>query len=289
MVKEIPYIECESDFFKQHGVEIMSIEDLSNRKASLEKPHRLDSYLFVFYTEGKSEHLIDFSWHKVQKGTLVYLSEGQVNAFKFNEGLKGFAVVFTKEYLNKQLNKIPKDALVCLFTPNLFPSTFNIPENSKTENYLNLLYLEYNKNSEDTSQFYIIDSLYAIIFAKIEQLKKHNILYPRESSKLSLFLKFENLLEKEYQISRNADFYAKKLNITYQHLNALCREVVNQSTKQFIDSFVILEAKRKLINTDVKSSELAYLMGFEESTNFVKYFKKHTALTPNQFKTLHLK
>ncbi len=289
MSKEIPYIACESDFFKLHGVEIMTIDDLSNRKVSLENPHRLDFYVFVFYTKGESKHLIDFSWHKVKKGTLVYLTEGQVNAFKFKEKLKGFAILFTKDYLNRQLNKIPKEALVCLFTPNLFPSTFNIPEDTNTENYLNLLYQEYKKSNDDSSQYYIIDSLYAIIFAKIEQLKKHNVLYPSESNKLSLFLKFENLLEKEYQTSRNADFYAEKLNITYQHLNNLCKEVVNLSTKQFIDEFIILEAKRKLINSDIKSSQLAYSMGFEESTNFVKYFKKHTSQTPNQFKKLHLK
>ena len=289
MSKEIPYIACESNFFKQHGVEIMTIDDLSDRKASLENSHRLDFYVFIFYTKGQSEHLIDFSWHKVKRNTLVYLIEGQVNGFKFNEGLKGFVILFTKDYLNKQLNKIPKEAMVCLFTPNLFPSTFNIPEDTNTENYLNLLYKEFKKSKDDASQYYIIDSLYAILFAKIEQLKKHNVLYPIESNKLSLFLEFENLMEKKYQTSRNASFYAEKLNITYQHLNALCKEVVHLSTKQFIDEFVILEAKRKLVNSDIKSSELAYSMGFDESTNFVKYFKKHTSLTPNQFKKLHLK
>lgn len=101
---------------------------------------------------------------------------------------------------------------------------------------------------------------------------------------MTIFLKFKNILEKEYIISRNADYYAKKINITYKHLNVICKGIVSITAKQFIDEFVILEAKRKLINSSIKSTELAYLMGFEESTNFVKYFKKHTGHTPNQFK-----
>ena len=87
--------------------------------------------------------------------------------------------------------------MVCLFTPHLFASTFKIPENLNIENYINSLYEEYNSGIDDSSKNYIIDSLYSIIFAKIEQLKKHNVLFPNESDKLSLFFKFKNILEME--------------------------------------------------------------------------------------------
>ena len=72
-------------------------------------------------------------------------------------------------------------------------------------------------------------------------------------------------------------------------LNHICKEVIQKTAKQCIDDFIILEAKRNLINSGIKSTELTYQLGFTESTNFVKYFKKHTGLTPNQFKKLHSK
>ncbi|MGX1931030.1 helix-turn-helix domain-containing protein [Flagellimonas sp. 2504JD4-2] len=278
----------DSNSFKSKGIGIIKIENLFERREALGKPHLLDFYLFIFLTRGESEHFIDFSWRKVRKGMFVYLAEGQISAFKLNAKLEGYVILFTKDYLNKQLDKIPKEAFICLFTPHLYPSIFEIPNNTGTISYIDFLYQEYICRKGESSQEYIIDSLYAIIFAKIEQLKKHNILHPNESNKLALFLKFETILEKEYQFNRNASYYAKKLHVTYQYLNHLCKEVVGQSTKRFIDSFVILEAKRKLINSDIKSSELAHSMGFEESTNFVKYFKKHTKFTPNQFKNLHI-
>ena len=80
MTEQYSNIICESNSFKLKGIEILRIEDLYKRKESLEKPHLLDFYLFIFYTEGESQHFIDFSWNKVEKGTLVYLTEGQLNA-----------------------------------------------------------------------------------------------------------------------------------------------------------------------------------------------------------------
>ncbi|WP_282016097.1 helix-turn-helix domain-containing protein [Marinifilum flexuosum] len=286
MNTDIPLIECTSNRFKKDGIKILSIADLKNSDKSerYERPHRLDFYMFVFYTEGKSKHLVDFNWHDINRNTLVYLTPGQINAFSFDNESKGFVIIFTKDYLKKQLSRIPKDAMICLFTPHLFRSAFYIPEKSNTESYIQLLFNEYNTDEPDTNNDHIVDSLYVIIFSKIEQLKTLNALYPKETDKLDIFLEFLHILETDFSKSRNADYYAKKLNITYQQLNLICKEIVNSSAKQFIDVFIITEAKRKLVNSNIKSSELAFSMGFEESTNFIKYFKKNTRLTPNQFK-----
>lgn len=136
MTKEIPYIEYKPNSLKIKGIEIILIEDLIRKNESLnhfaEKPHQLDFYLLTFYTQGETEHLVDFVWHKVKKNTLIYATKGQVNAFKFNKNLKGYIILFTKDYFEKQLNKIPKDAIIRLFSPHLFAPTVQIPESSNT-------------------------------------------------------------------------------------------------------------------------------------------------------------
>ena len=291
--KKIPHIQFESNGSnKIKGIEIITLESLIERKDDLdhfpEKAHQLDFYILVFYTEGETEHLVDFVWHKVRKNTLLNLTKGQINAFKFNKGIKGYLILFTEDYFKLQLSKLPKNAIIRLFTSHLFSPKIQVPESSNVPHYLNLFYDEFYKEQGEFNKVNIIDSLYTVIFSKLEQLKKHQTLHLKESEKLEVFLKFKTLLEQHFTKSRNADFYAKKLNITYKHLNVICKEIVGITAKQFIDEFIILEAKRKLINSTIKSTELAFLMGFEESTNFVKYFKKHTALTPNNFKKQYL-
>jgi len=291
MNKEIPNIKFRSNHSKVKGIEIITLQNLVKRKKDLghfpEKAHRLNFYMLIYFTEGKTEHLVDFIWYKVRKNTLLYLTKGQINAFKFNEDVRGFVIIFSEIYFKKQLNKLSKNAVMQIFTSHLFSPKIQVPIESNIPQYINLFHEEFLKENLTFNKSNILDSLYTIIFSKLEQLKKHQTIHIEEPYKLELFLKFKILLEKYYSKSRNANFYAVKMNMTYQHLNTICREVVDVTVKQFIDEFIILEAKRMLINSSIKSSELAYRIGFEETTNFVKYFKKHTGVTPNHFKKMY--
>lgn len=291
MTKEIPHILFETKFPEIKGIEIFAIENLIERKTQLEhnpeKAHQLEFYMLIFFTNGKSKHLVDFVWHEVKENTVIYLTKGQINAFHFKKEMKGFMLLFTEEYFNAQLNKLPNDTIIRLFTSHLFSPKVQIPNNSNVGDYIRFFFHEFYKEEGAFNKRNIINNLYSIIFSKLEALKQYQTFYLKDSNKLKTFLNFKTLLEKKYHKSRNADFYASQLHITYKHLNSICKEVINQTAKQFIDDFIILEAKRNLINSSIKSTELAYSIGFDESSNFVKYFKKHTGLTPNNFKKLH--
>ena len=290
--KNIPNIKFEPKSIAVKGIEIIKLQDLIKRREQFdhnpEKAHQLTFNLIMFYTKGESEHLVDFVKHEVKTNSVIYVSKGQVHAYKFTEGLEGFLIPFTEDYFEQQINRLPKEAIIRIFNSQLFSPKIQVPENSNVRNYINLLYDEFHKETNAFNKANIINYLFNIIFSKLENLKKHQTLYLKESDKLKTFLKFKRLLEKGYQNSRNADFYAERLNITYKHLNEISKEVVNITAKQFIDEFIILEAKRQLINSEIKSTELAFSMGFEEPTNFVKYFKKNTGFTPNQYKKLNL-
>ncbi|MBQ0786194.1 MAG: helix-turn-helix domain-containing protein [Oceanihabitans sp.] len=288
MQKDIPHIVFNSQKPDNNGIEILTIESLAVRKKEIahnpEKAHQLAFNMIVFYTEGKSKQLVDFVWHEVKPNTIIHLSKGQINAFQFQDDLKGFILLFTDDYLKKQINSLPKNELIRLFNAHLFSPIIQVPKDSNVSKYLQLFYEEYANVSEGYNQANTYNSLYSIIFSKLERLKQYQTFHLKTSDKLNTFLAFKSLLENNYTQSRNADFYAVKLNITYKHLNTICKDALAITAKQFIDEFVVLEAKRLLINSEIKSTELAYSLGFEEPTNFVKYFKKHTGFTPNAFK-----
>lgn len=288
MTKNLPHLLFESQKPNNIGIEILTIESLFERKDDQEhnpeKAHQVAFNMIVFYTEGISKHLVDFVWHPVKKNTIIHISKGQVNAFQFNDKLKGFIVLFTEDYLKKQLNSLPKNEIDRLFNAQLFSPIMQVPRTSNVAEYIQLFYEEYRDTEEDYNQESTYNALHSIIFSKLERLKQYQTFHLKHSDKLNTFLNFKALLETNYKQSRNADFYAEKLNITYKHLNTISKNIISLTAKQFIDAFLVLEAKRLLMNSEIKSTELAYLLGFEEPTNFVKYFKKHTGFTPNQFK-----
>ncbi|TBV26646.1 hypothetical protein DMZ43_06165 [Meridianimaribacter sp. CL38] len=293
MQNDIPNIEFNAKKPNNSGIEILTIESLASRKNLAkdhhpEKAHQVAFNMIVYYTEGESQQLVDFVWHPVKKNTIIHISKGQINAFKFTKELKGYILLFTTSYLQKQINTLPKNEIIRLFNTSLFSPIIQAPDDSNVLNYFDLFYEEYNSSKEDYNQENTYKSLHSIIFSKLERLKQYQTFYLKQTDKLETFLQFKTLLETYYKASRNADFYADKLNITYKHLNTICKSTVGITAKQFIDQFLVLEAKRLLINSEIKSTELAYKLGFEEPTNFVKYFKKHTEFTPNAFKKEYL-
>jgi AraC-like DNA-binding protein len=101
---------------------------------------------------------------------------------------------------------------------------------------------------------------------------------------LAAFNSFKNHLEKHFAKTRNAKEYAEMIGISYNRLNAACKSIAGNTAKAFIDKFIILETKRRLATSDISVKELTYAMGFDEPTNFLKYFKKQTGQSPLQFK-----
>lgn len=291
MKNELPQIQFESSYFQVAGIEIITFESLMERRKSLnhfpEKPHQLEFYALAYYTAGETKQLVDFVWHEVKANTLLYLTKGQINAFNFKADVKGYLILFTEAYFRNQLNKLPNTEVVRLFNSHLFSPKLEVPKISNVQKYFELLYAEFYEEKETYNKANTINALFTVLFSKLEQLKKYQTFHVKDSEKLSRFLEFKTLVEQQYAQSRNARFYAQKMHISYKHLNSICKEIIDSTAKDFIDAFVVLEAKRRLMNSLIKSTELAFNMGFEESTNFVKYFKKKTGLTPNAFKKEH--
>ena len=287
MKNDIPYITFKPATTENFGFEIVPIEKIANRnyenEHNSELPHQLKFYSLIFFTEGKGRHFIDFKWHPVGGSSLVYLAKEQVNAFDFSTDLKGYCMVFKEEFFVSCFPNLSEDFVFRLFNPQLFSPILQIPKESDFVDYFNLLRNEFN-SKKTFNQNEIIKSLLTILISKAENFKQNQSKSIENSSKLLVFQKFNSLLEYYYTESRNASFYANKLAITYKHLNSICKELMHKTAKSIINDFIVLQAKRKLINSDIKSAQLAHFLGFEDPTNFTKYFKKLTGLTPKSFK-----
>ena len=60
--------------------------------------------------------------------------------------------------------------------------------------------------------------------------------------------------------------------------------VVGTTAKGFIAARVALEAKRLLVHTALQVGVIAIELGFEDPSNFVKFFKRESGRTPLQFR-----
>ncbi|WP_299112164.1 helix-turn-helix transcriptional regulator [uncultured Winogradskyella sp.] len=286
MRKSIPHIAFQATEKTSFGFDIVPLDYIRQQKGfdhNPEQPHQLKFYNLIFFTEGKGRHFIDFNWYPIQENTLIYLTKDQVNAFDFSTDFKGYCMLFTEDYFIDSFSHLPKDFVFRLFNPQLFSPILQVPRQSDFNSYFSLLLTEF-ANRAAFNQKTILESLFVILVSKAEYYKQHQTFHIKNSSQIQLFQKFTKLLEDSFHNTRSANFYASELGITYKHLNTISNELVNKTAKTVIDDYVILQAKRNLINSSIKSTQLAYKLGFEDPTNFTKYFKKNTGLTPKSFK-----
>ena len=122
-----------------------------------------------------------------------------------------------------------------------------------------------------------------------EKLNTHPI---NASQRISTL--FLELLERQFPIDENhqavclrsASDYAQQLNVHVNHLNRTIKEATDKTTSQIIAERILQEAKILLKHSPWNVSEIAYALGFTETTHFNNFFKKHTILSPLKFRTV---
>jgi AraC-like DNA-binding protein len=105
---------------------------------------------------------------------------------------------------------------------------------------------------------------------------------------------FLELLERQFPIDENhqqinlrsASDFAEQLNVHVNHLNRAIKEITDKTTSQIIAERVLQEAKILLKHSPWNVSEIAFALGFTETTHFNNFFKKHTSLAPLKFRSI---
>lgn len=116
-------------------------------------------------------------------------------------------------------------------------------------------------------------------------LSKNDIHYPGPSNRAEiLFSRFMYYLGRHYRESRDVAFYAAQLNMTTKYLTNIVSAKTGHSAKQAIDTYVIMQLRSALQGSDRPVKEIAWDFNFSSTAFFCDFFKRHTGLTPLEFR-----
>ena len=77
---------------------------------------------------------------------------------------------------------------------------------------------------------------------------------------------------------------ASYVNVSPAYFSSLFRRWTGNGFKSYLNHLRIEESKRMLIDTDEAIVDIAIAMGFSDQSYFTKVFKRHTGLSPNQYR-----
>ena len=265
---------------------MIRLKDLFTEKSSPSdhnpfKPHKLVFYALLFIRSGKVQHQIDFKKITVKAGDCLIISKNQVHAFDSNAIYDGHIVLFTDEFLINHLSQSTISIIYRLYNYHLGSPLYHTPK--ENDQFISNLQEEQSADGHDGKPG-IIAALLSILLLKLQSIRKEHLKEHSFDRGYEIFATFKTQVEELYITSRDAKWYAEKAAISYKHLNEVCKRFTQTTAKEFIDEHVILEAKRYLTVTTLSIKETGYECGFDEATNFQKYFKKHTGLAPAAFR-----
>jgi len=253
--------------------------------------HRVSFYLMLVITEGSGTHTIDFRDYSYEKGTILTIRKDQVHRFhelQKAEGVKGYLMLFTEEFLVSYFEKTESARSLNLFNELLGAPRLQLGEGNyeATLALIKEIQSEFRGQNDEFSPS-VVRSLIQILVSRLYRIKSLSGISTQDKKYTSQFLEFQRLVEGNGTKNRNVSFYAEALATTPKMLNKLTKAIVHKTAKSFINELVTLQIKRKLIQSSLTITEIAYQTGFEEPTNLYKFFKRHTGHTPEAFRRYH--
>lgn len=254
-------------------------------KYNLYRPKRISFYAILLVTEGEGTHYIDFEQFDLKKGSLVFISKEQVHAFHKVHSYQGYLVLFTENFLQKSFLGTNMLQQFSLYNYQMSKPVLQLSD-AKFHEFRHLfqrIAKEYYA-PDDFATEEIIRCRLKVLLMKSERVKKHTLPIAEQPAYIAEFRQFQSLIQEYLFQNRQVQFYADHMAISTKKLNMVTQAIVQQPAKTYLIESLILEIKRLLMNTVLSVKEIAYQVGFEDPTNFVKFFKKHAHQTPVEFK-----
>ena len=101
--------------------------------------------------------------------------------------------------------------------------------------------------------------------------------------KLTYAQTFLRLVREYHKAERAISFYAEKMFISPKYLSLIIKESTGKSAGEWIDQYVIQEAKNMLRYSGKNVQQISYELNFPNQSSFGKYFKNLTGMSPTAF------
>lgn len=270
--------------------ELFTIEELlsSNGNHPFEA-HSHGFYQILWFRDCSGIHSVDFKEYPLSNNSLFFLSPDQIHFFDRQQVQKGFVIQFNESFLSDEGSSENLFLKYNLF--NAFDAVpyFHLPENA-IERLVNIVD-GMKAESAHTDLFAHRDYLKYLVklfLIEIQRLGRRGTGTPLciNNAGNRLFIRFRQTLEYHYRQMHTVKEYAGYLNVSVKTLTNSVGASSCSTPLKIINDRIVLEAKRQLCYTDLKIKEIAFLLGFDDPSYFVKFFKRQTGILPAEFREL---
>ncbi len=245
-----------------------------------------NSFNTIFLFTAPEGHLkIGLNKYVLKSNDLVIIPEQTLNHSSQLIENKGYCIHFKTEYLLPffEINRI-EDILPFAENETKYVTSLTSDQSKVIKvlfEEINREYYSLSENKDDIIRCYI-----EILLLKSKECFQANspAVHLPVNRPFTLTIQFKTLVKKNFLNIRTVLEYANILHVSPKHLEKTVKETLGITPKKLIHGIVLLEAKVLLKQTEKTVSEIAHDLKFQDQSYFSRFFKKHTSLTPLDFR-----
>lgn len=252
-------------------------------------PCRIDAFIIGVGTEGETSVSFNLHEFRLKKDSMFIFTPKNILQVNSQQYFKADVIAISPDFM-RRINIDIKNMmpLFLKFVEN--PALTLTPEESRSMRGMIAQIERETRGPETHFSFDIVSGLIAATIYKVGDIMYHYLAEHPEGQNNShnrakeYFKQFTHLLGEHFREERSVGFYARQLCITPKYLTTLIKRISGKSVSEWIDNYVILEAKTLLKYSNMSVQEIAYYLNFPNQSFFGSYFKRNAGMSPSQYK-----
>ncbi|MTI86328.1 MAG: helix-turn-helix domain-containing protein [Balneolaceae bacterium] len=258
---------------------IRNLKELLDGKDMIQELHRHDFFFILALDKGAGEHEIDFDDYNICDRSVFVMRPGQVHQIKLHAGSTGYLIQFNTGFYYPE-SQTSRQLIRRASSTNLYQ--FEAANFRKLQAVMDGMFEEYSEKREKYQD--VIKAKLKIFFIELIRQNDDTTLNHTSIYKQERLADFMELMENHVSEQKQVSFYTAKLNLSAYQLNAIAKEIRGKTSSELISEYILLEAKRYLLATTNQIKEIAFHLGYDDVSYFIRFFKKHTGFSPEAFR-----
>lgn len=251
---------------------------------------RMKAFNVILCTDGMENGSVNLREVSINKGSLLMSFPGNVLKIESGYPMATVRGIMLSQDFMRRMHVDVKNSMP-LFMRLAYNPLISLSQKQQEdiERYIDLLEnISDNDNLAHRDQ--IVSGLVASMFYRISDMYEQSVQITDEKERSvrnrreEYFAKFITLLSENFKRERTVGFYAEQMCVTPKYLSLLIKEFSGKSAAEWIDNYVITEAKTLLRYSTMSIQEVAYELSFSSQSFFGKYFKHLTGMSPSEYK-----
>jgi len=250
---------------------------------SLNEPVKFSASTWIFVKKGQCNADINLINHDISAPALVTVENSQILQPKFiSPDFEASILVMSKRFRDNLFLFMSNMPIYTIISRH---SVANIPQTTLPD--VDAFFTECKKIISDSSNpyrsqaflFELTSFIFKTVYKWFEPYKNEVLTNQGRMSDQFLIL-----AQQHFKQQRFLDFYAQKLEVTPKHLSRTLKNQTGYTAVEWIERFVILEAKVLLRSSNLNIQQISDELNFPSQSFFGKYFKKLTGMSPKEFR-----